>query len=311
MKRCAIAVLLLAGPLAASAQTNALDMGDLLQSVQQWAQENLDTNVLAALQDVDQEKVQEFFADLQKQFQGDYVVDLASLKAAAKTILPLLEQHEETAPYALWLRTRLDYLDVAEDLRLAAPPPKVEPGQPPPPIPNPAPEKERAIWVKKVADRPWPKEAQNYVPKLKPIFAAQQVPPELVWVAEVESSFDARARSPAGASGLFQLMPVTAKQFGLSLFPWDQRRQPEPSARAAAQYLKYLHGHFKDWRLALAAYNAGEGTVEKLLARQKAKSFDSIATHLPAETQMFVPKVEAILLRREGVQLAKLPSPRG
>jgi membrane-bound lytic murein transglycosylase D len=310
MKRCTIAVLLLAGPLAASAQTNALDLQDLVNSATQWAQENLDTNVLAALQDVDQQQVQQFLDDLLKRLQGDDVVDMASLRAAAETILPLLESHEETQPYAIWLRTRLDYLEVAEEWRRSVPPPKVEPGKPPPPIPNPAPEKEREIWVKKVAERPWPKEAQAYVPKLKPVFAAQQVPPELVWVAEVESSFDPRARSPSGASGLFQLMPATAKRYGLSMFPWDQRRQTEPSARAAAQYLSYLHGHFKDWRLALAGYNAGEGAVQKLLDRYKTRSFDGIATHLPAETQMFVPRVEATLLRREGVELAKLSAPR-
>jgi membrane-bound lytic murein transglycosylase D len=82
--------------------------------------------------------------------------------------------------------------------------------------------------------------AKEYVPELKPIFAAQKIPPELVWVAEVESSFDRRAESPAGAAGLFQLMPATAKRFGLSLWPRDQRFQPEPSATASAQYLKYL-----------------------------------------------------------------------
>ena len=128
----------------------------------------------------------------------------------------------------------------------------------------------------------------------------------MVWLAEVESSFDARVRSPAGAAGLFQLMPATAKSYGLKTSPSDQRLQPEDSARAAAKYLGHLHGQFKDWRLALAAYNAGEGTVQKLLERHKARTFDAIATHLPAETQMYVPKVEATLLRREGVELSRL-----
>ena len=62
---------------------------------------------------------------------------------------------------------------------------------------------------------------------------------------------------------MFQLMPDTAKQYGLSLFPRDQRFQTEPSATASAQYLKHLYGRFQDWRLALAAYNAGEGAVQK------------------------------------------------
>ena len=145
--------------------------------------------------------------------------------------------------------------------------------------------------------------------RLKPIFAWEKVPPELVWLAEVESSFNPRARSPAGAAGLFQLMPDTAKRFGRALWPRDQRFQPDPSARASAQYLSFLYGQFKDWRLALAAYNAGEGTVGRLLKRHKARSFDDIAVHLPAETQMYVPKVESVLLRREGNKLANLSLP--
>jgi len=87
--------------------------------------------------------------------------------------------------------------------------------------------------------------------------------------------------------------------------------QPEPSATASARYLKYLHNRFKDWRLALAAYNAGEGTVQKLLDRYKTSSYDAIAEHLPAETQMYVPRVEAILLRREGAKLEQLSVPQG
>jgi membrane-bound lytic murein transglycosylase D len=144
------------------------------------------------------------------------------------------------------------------------------------------------------------------VPRLKPVFAAQKVPPELVWIAEVESSFDPRARSPAGAAGLFQLMPATAKRFGLRRWPLDQRLTPEKSAGATAKYLQYLHGHFNDWRLALAAYNAGEGAIDRLLQERKAATFDAIAPHLPAETQMYVPRIEATLLRREGVKLSQL-----
>jgi membrane-bound lytic murein transglycosylase D len=141
---------------------------------------------------------------------------------------------------------------------------------------------------------------------LKPIFAAQKVPPELVWVAEVESSFDRRAESPAGAAGLFQLMPDTAKRFGLSLWPRDQRFQTESSATASARYLKYLINRFQDWRLALAAYNAGEGTVQNLLDRYKTRSYDDIAKHLPAETQLYVPRVEAVVWRRERAKLEQL-----
>jgi len=105
---------------------------------------------------------------------------------------------------------------------------------------------------------------------------------------------------------MFQLMPATAKDLGLSLFPFDERKQPDAAAHAAAKYLRYLHGKFGDWRLAVAAYNSGEGTVQRLLKRYDATSYERIATHLPAETQMYVPKVEATILHREGAALEKL-----
>ena len=288
-----------------------MSLEELAQSAEQWARENLDEDVLGLLEEVDRDKVTQFFGAVQKGFGGEYVVDLAALSAPAKAILPLLDRYTETEPYAAWLRAQLDYLEVAEEVQRTTPPPKPHPGQPPPPVANPAPKKEREMWVRKLADRPWPKAATTYVPRLKPIFEAQKVPPELVWIAEVESSFNPRARSPAGAVGLFQLMPATAQRFGLRTWPLDHRLRPEESARAASKYLATLHNQFKDWRLALAAYNAGEGTVKKLLRARKARSFDKIATRLPAETQMYVPRVEATLARREGVKLSQLRLPSG
>jgi len=290
----------------ARAADDTMTLDDLIQSTEQWAKENLDEDALRVLRNVDRDKVKQVLDEVQKQFHGEYVIDLAAFKDAAKEIIPLLESYDETLPYALWLKTRLDYLDVADQFRLIIPAPKTKPGEPPKPIPNPTPQMEREVWVKKVENRPWPENAKPYVFRLKPLFAAQRVPPELVWIAEVESSFDPRARSPQGAAGLFQLMPATAKRYGLRVGLFDQRLKPEESAQATAKYLNFLHTHFQDWRLALAAYNAGEGTVDKLLARHKTRSFDAIAEHLPAETQMYVPKVEATLLRREGLKLSEL-----
>lgn len=287
-----------------------MTVDDLVSAAQQWAQENLDEDALRVLQQADRDKVKKVLADFQKQFQGEYVLDLAGLKESVKSVLPLLENYEETLPYALWLKTRLDYLEVADQFRLIIAPPKSVPGQPPQHAANPIPQKEREIWITKLTQRSYPENAKPYVTRLKSIFESEHVPQELVWVAEVESSFDPRVRSPAGAAGLFQLMPATAKRYGLrTMWPFDQRVSPEPSARAAAQYLRYLHTRFHDWRLAIAAYNAGEGTVQELLTRRKAHSYDAIATALPAETQMYVPKVEATILRREGVQLAQLRMP--
>jgi len=113
----------------------------------------------------------------------------------------------------------------------------------------------------------------------------------------------------AGAAGVFQMMPASAREHGLKLWPRDQRRQPVPEARAAARELRELHDQFGDWRLAVAAYNCGAGTVQKSLDRHHAKSYELIATHLPAETQMYVPKVEATILHREGVELEQLKAP--
>jgi membrane-bound lytic murein transglycosylase D len=307
MKKFCLVAVLFGAASAAMAQDDAVTLDDVIQSAQQWAKENLDENALHALGEVNEERVKQFLAEFQKRFQGEYVLDVAQLKSTAQAIVPLLEAHEETLPYTIWLKTRLDYLDVAEELRLVIPTPKTEPGKPPPPRPAPKPQMLREVWVEEVKAHPVPKAAQPYVLRLKPIFAAQKVPPELVWIAEVESSFDPRARSPVGAAGLFQLMPATAKQYGLkTTWPFDQRVRPEESARAAAQYLAALYKRFGDWRLVLAAYNAGEGTVQNLLKRRKAKTFDEIATRLPAETQMYVPKVEAVLLKREGVRLSEL-----
>lgn len=280
---------------------------DLANMLEQWATENLEPDVVAALKSGDEKKLRQVLDDVQRRFGGDYVIDLAAVKESVRTVLPLLESYEETLPYALWLKARLDYFDVAEEWRRQVP--SVPPGKTAPPAANPPASAEREVWVKKLANRPWPEHAKPYVARLKPVFVAEKVPAELVWIAEVESEFEPRARSVAGATGLFQLMPATAQRYGLRTWPLDQRLKPEESAQAAARHLKALHSRFRDWRLALAAYNCGEGRVGRLLAQQTAQTYDAIATRLPAETQMYVPKVEATLLRREGVMLTQLRVP--
>ena len=155
-------------------------------------------------------------------------------------------------------------------------------------------------WSKKLAGRPTVLTAENLVPSLKKIFSAQGVPPELVWMAEVESTFNPAARSPAGAVGLFQLMPATAKHLGLQIEPEDQRLDPSKNGQAAAKYLKDLYDRFEDWPLAIAAYNGGEGRISKLLKANSARNLDAISDQLPSQTQMYVPKVLATIRHREG-----------
>lgn len=246
----------------------------------------------------DEEALNKLCRQLQDKLQGESVVDLAAWRQTIATLIPVLEEYEETEPFAAWLKARLDYLEVAEELKPVAPPSQ--------PTPNPPPEILRKTWQRRLEQKPVTSPAAALAARLKPYFAAQGIPSQLVWVAEVESSFNPRARSPAGAVGLFQLMPATATMMGLRLRPQDERADPDKSAQAAAKYLRYLYTRFKDWRLVLAAYNAGETRVRGLLTRYKAATFDAIATRLPAETQMYVPRVEAVILRREKVTLAGL-----
>lgn len=281
------------------AQNDAVDLDDLLKSGERWLMENADENTLAALGELDVEALENLCREVQREFEGEYVLDLSAIAPFVKALVPVLEKYGETQPYAAWLRPRLDYFEVTEQLQPPVPPPQK-------PSPNPPPEQERSAWQKQLADRSPPPNAEKYVPRLKSIFNTHRVPAELVWLAEVESSFNPRARSPAGAAGLFQLMPATARSLGLRTFPFDERFNPDKNARAAARYLVYLHKRFRDWPLALAAYNAGEGRVRGLLTKYKATTFDAIATRLPAETQLYVPKVGATIQRREGVALARL-----
>ena len=287
------------------AQTT-FSLDDFGVAVEEWARENLDENVLAALGGIDRQRTDYLFREFTRRLRDENVYDLAPLKDTATALLPVLEGFEETKPYASWLATHLDYLLVSDELKRTAPPPRS--GQP---SPNPPSDKQRTVWDQQLDKRPLPARAQTYVPRLKPIFSAQGAPPALVWLAEVESSFDPSARSPAGALGMFQFMAPTARAQGLSLSPRDERLDPDKSARAAAKYLRYLYGRFGDWRLALAAYNAGETRVHNLLARYKTRSYSVISTRLPAETQMYVPKIEATVGKREGVTLASLRLPTG
>ena len=307
MKGCLITLFVLSFPAVLAAQEGLLQTDELIQSVEGWMEANLDERVLEQL-GIDRERASKFFSELRRQFAGTYVYNLGELKESATRLIPVLQQFEETEPYAVWLQTHLDYFDTAEQLRR-----EVKPTSPkqsaPVRLPSPSPQLQRSVWVKQLDKRPLPLLAQDHLPRLKQIFIEERMPPEMVWVAEVESSFDPKARSPVGAAGLFQLMPDTARSLNLSAWPRDERFQPEKNARAAARYLRRLYTRFGDWRLALAAYNAGETRVENLLKQSKGRSFDVIADRLPAETQMFVPKVEATLQRREGRALVDLKCP--
>lgn len=156
---------------------------------------------------------------------------------------------------------------------------------------------------------PAQQEDSPIVSELKGIFREEGIPPALVWIAEVESAFDPAACSRAGAMGLFQLMPETARRYGLRTRPVDDRRDPAVNARAAARYLRHLHARFGDWPLAVAAYNAGEERVARMLRINKAATLVEIAPLLPRETRSYVPRVFNIVSDRERVDPHRLPPP--
>ncbi len=254
-----------------------------------------------------------FWGMVQETLGSGTVEDLADLRPYVRDAVEFMKLAPPLEPYAAWLHARLDYFDAAELVmrsrqpkrqavdrtpwtRMAARPKSV-------PAPLPRAIREEKFWDRQAERRKPSPRAAELVPQLKTAFEAEAVPPSLVWLAEVESSMRPDARSPVGAVGLFQLMPATAERFGLSLAPRDERTDPEKSARAAAKYLAILRRRFDSWPLALAAYNAGEGRVGRVLEREKAKTFDEIADALPSETQLYVPKVLATIHAREGVEL--------
>ena len=164
----------------------------------------------------------------------------------------------------------------------------------------------KQVWLRKLANRPAPARSAALLPDLKRAFQAEGVPAALVWQAEAESTFNPSARSPAGAVGLYQFMPATAQQFGLSLKPQDERLDALKNARAAAKYLKLLHRRFGNWPLAFAAYNCGQGRVAGVLSKTGGRTFDDIHDKLPAETRMYVPKIAALVQLRENADLERL-----
>lgn len=272
-----------------------------------------------------------FWQDIDRALQSNDLVDLAWLKPEAELALEFLQSVPFLEPYAAWLQQRLDYMDMShrvlqahtntrEPLRPTPTPatkPPLRPPTPKPPVAVP-PADNRAMqrtarsdvnWERRLAGRPMPARAEVLLPDLQRIFREEGVPPELVWLAEVESSFNPSARSPVGATGLFQFMPSTAEHFGMSLQPQDERLDPLISARAAAQYLRFLHERFQSWPLALAAYNAGQGRVGRVLRQHQGRSFEDIVDFLPSETQMYVPKIRATIKLRAGADLDALPPP--
>ena len=125
----------------------------------------------------------------------------------------------------------------------------------------------------------------------------RNMPTELALLPFVESAFNPQAVSVAKAAGMWQFMPATGRTFELKQNAFrDDRRDVLASTRAALDYLQKLYGMFGDWHLALAAYNWGEGSVQRSMAKNRKQGLDTGYTDLsmPMETRMYVPKLQAI-----------------
>ena len=137
------------------------------------------------------------------------------------------------------------------------------------------------------------------------VLKREGLPRELAYLPMVESEFKPKAVSEAGAAGLWQLMPATARRWGLQVDYWvDERLDPEKSTVAAAKELQRLQGIFGDWSLALAAYNFGETSLRSGLSSAQAASFEDLRERgsLPAETREYVARFRACVLIGEDPQ---------
>ncbi|MEY4644372.1 MAG: transglycosylase SLT domain-containing protein [Hylemonella sp.] len=125
----------------------------------------------------------------------------------------------------------------------------------------------------------------------------RSMPTELALLPFIESAFNPQAVSSAKAAGMWQFIPSTGKHYDLKQNAFrDDRRDVLASTRAALDYLQKLHGMFNDWHLALAAYNWGEGSVGRAIAKNQAAGKNTAYTDLsmPMETRFYVPKLQAV-----------------
>jgi peptidoglycan lytic transglycosylase D len=130
------------------------------------------------------------------------------------------------------------------------------------------------------------------------IFREEGVPEDITWLGQVESAWRTKAYSSAAASGLWQFIPGTGRTYGLRQTAWiDERNSLEKATRASARYLKDLANHFNgNWELAMAAYNTGQGNVDRAISRAGAASFWKIYPYIAQETRNYVPNILATML---------------
>ncbi|MGY3088326.1 membrane-bound lytic murein transglycosylase D [Hymenobacter sp. UYAg731] len=135
-----------------------------------------------------------------------------------------------------------------------------------------------------------------YFPIFEKYLTQYNLPLDLKYLAVVESALIPTAKSPVGATGLWQFMGPTAGDLRLKRDEWiDERMAPEKATEAACKHLRYLYGVFHDWELVLAAYNWGAGSVQRVMRRTGKKTFWDLYPYMPAETRNYVPTFTAIM----------------
>jgi membrane-bound lytic murein transglycosylase D len=139
--------------------------------------------------------------------------------------------------------------------------------------------------------------SQKYLFHIVEEVQKRDMPTEIALLPMIESAYNPQANSRSRASGIWQFIPSTGKHYGLKQNWWvDNRRDVTAATNAALDYLQKLHGMFGAWDLALAAYNAGEGTVQRAINRNRAQGLptDYQSLSLPPETRNYVPKLQSI-----------------
>lgn len=137
--------------------------------------------------------------------------------------------------------------------------------------------------------------AAYYLPVFERVLRRHRLPETLKYLPMVESTLLPGIESPAGAVGLWQFMPATARYFGLTMDDWiDERRDPYRSTQMAARLLDLLYDEFCDWSLALAAYNCGPGRVKRLIREVGSDRYEAIRPYLPGQTRRYIDRFKAV-----------------
>ncbi|HYE64641.1 MAG TPA: transglycosylase SLT domain-containing protein [Pyrinomonadaceae bacterium] len=147
----------------------------------------------------------------------------------------------------------------------------------------------------------------RFMKMARKIFREEGVPEDITWLGQVESAWRPTAYSSAAASGLWQFIPSTGQRYGLRQTAWvDERNSFEKATRASARYLKWLANRYNgNWELAMAAYNTGEGNIDRAIARVGSANFWQIYPYIAQETRNYVPNILATIL------IAKKPEKYG